>query len=78
MNNNSLVLFRTTNGKFMLLADVNMMCYEPNAQSLVFGSDARQEAYRIEGISAFEANALLERAFEDNRVNLNAYKATRC
>lgn len=77
MNNNILVLFRTSNGNFMLLADANMMCYHPNTQSLVFGSDARQELYRIENISALEATSIMERAFENNRANLNAYKATR-
>lgn len=75
--NNILVMFRTNNGKFMLLTDVNMMCYHPDTQSFVFGSDARQEAYRIEGISAFEATSIMEDAFENNRVNLNAYKSTR-
>lgn len=78
MNNNILVLFRTSNSKFMLLADVNMMCYHPNTQSLVFGSDARQELYRIENISALEATSILERAFGENRVSLKAYQATRC
>lgn len=77
MNNNIVVLFRKTIGDFMLLTDVNMMCYHPNTQSLVFGSDARREAYRIENISVLEATSIMERASKDNRVNLNAYKATR-